>query len=98
MQSMTLGDGGTCKRFFRVKLRSMRIARMSLVIPFAALLWAQSTVIVSGRITDAATGQPIEEAAITLDEGTSHASQLTDSAGNFSFDEDIAPGAGHIQI
>src|SRR5579863_7846625 len=76
----------------------MRIARVLLVTPFAALLWAQGTVVFSGRITDAATGQPIEEAAITLDGGNSHASQLTDSAGNFSFDEDIAPGAGRVQI
>jgi len=39
-------------------------------------------------MTDAATGQPIEDAAITLDEGTYHASRLTDSAGNFSFEDD----------
>jgi hypothetical protein len=65
-----------------------------LVILFAALLWAQGTVVFSGRITDAATGQPIEEAAITLYERAHHASQLTDANGNFSLEDDIEPGAG----
>ena len=64
----------------------------------ASLLWAQSTVVFSGRITDAATGLPIEGAGIILEQGNSHGSQLTDSAGNFSFDEDVVPGAGRIQI
>lgn len=63
----------------------MSMARVLLTIPFAALLCAQGTVVFSGRITDAVTGQPIEEAAVTLDEGGSHASQLTDSAGNCFF-------------
>jgi hypothetical protein len=76
----------------------MRIARVSVMILTASLLWSQSTVVFSGRITDAATGLPIEGAGIILEQGNSHASQLTDSAGNFSFDEDVVPGAGRIQI
>ncbi len=61
-------------------------------------LCAQGTVIVSGRITDAATGQPVEGAGIILEQGTSHPSQLTDSGGNFSFEDDVVPGEGRIQI
>jgi protocatechuate 3,4-dioxygenase beta subunit len=76
----------------------MCIARTSLMIPFAALLWAQGTVVFSGRVTDAATAQPIEGAAITLEQGNSHGSRLTDSAGNFSFEDDIVPGPGRVQI
>ena len=76
----------------------MSVARALLFALAAGLLWAQGTVAVSGRITDAATGQPVEGAAIILEQGNSHASQLSDSAGNFSFDDDISAGPGRIQI
>jgi len=76
----------------------MSIARAILLTLAAGLAWAQGTVVFSGRITDAATGQPIEDAAIILEQGNSHASQLSDAAGNSSFEEDIVAGAARIQI
>ena len=75
----------------------MRSAHLSFTILAVSLVWAQGGVF-SGRITDAATGQPVEGAGIILEQGTSHASQLTDSGGNFSFEDDVVPGEGRIQI
>jgi hypothetical protein len=64
----------------------------------AASLWAQSTTVLSGRITDAVTGQGIDGAIITLTQesgldGTIH-THYTDAGGNYSF-SDAVPGVGH---
>jgi len=66
----------------------------------ASSMWAQNTVIVSGRITDAVSGLPVEDAAIALTQDGKAASRsmhYTDAGGNYSFDE-VAPGTASVDI
>jgi protocatechuate 3,4-dioxygenase beta subunit len=71
-----------------------------LAIFTTALVWAQNTIVVTGRITDAATGSPVEDAAIVFKQDSRAASgkmQYTDAGGNYSFEE-VAPGTGSVEI
>jgi hypothetical protein len=71
------------------------------VRPFAILLlalasstgWAQNPVVVSGQVTDAATGLPIEDATVSI------ADQLryTDSGGRYTLDP-AAPGSAEVRV
>ncbi|HEY3840588.1 MAG TPA: carboxypeptidase regulatory-like domain-containing protein, partial [Bryobacteraceae bacterium] len=72
--------------------------KLSVAIVVATSLCAQSTVILTGRVTDSVTGLPIEQAAITLDQGSYHGSmKLTDQSGGFTFD-DVPPGTVSVRI
>lgn len=59
----------------------------------AGSLQAQTPVVVSGQVTDAATGLPIEDATVSI------ADQLryTDSAGHYTLDP-IAPGDAAVRV
>jgi len=71
------------------------------VKPFAILLlaltssamWGQSPVVVSGQVTDAATGLPIEDATVSIGDQVGY----TDTGGNFAFDA-AAPGSAAVEI
>src|ERR1022692_4343148 len=78
----------------------MSFVHATLAIVVVGSMWAQNTVVVSGRITDTATGLPIEGAAIVLAPGSPDATRqmhFTDSGGNYSFDE-VASGKGQVEI
>jgi hypothetical protein len=78
----------------------MSFVHATLAIVAVGSMWAQNTVVVSGRITDTATGLPIEGAAIVLAPGSPDATRqmhFTDSGGNYSFDE-VASGKGQVEI
>ena len=63
-------------------------------------VWAQNTVTMSGRITDVATGLPVEGASIALVQGGSLATrrmEYADAGGNYSFDS-VASGACSVEI
>jgi hypothetical protein len=69
------------------------------ILTFGAL-WAQNTVVVSGRITSSVTGLPVENAIVTLVRGASDKignTGYTDAAGNYSF-SGVAPGTAQIEI
>jgi hypothetical protein len=63
--------------------------------------WAQNTVAVSGRITDAVTGLPIENATVALTQGGGDGGlrqvAYADAGGTYSI-EDVTPGAGRVDI
>jgi uncharacterized protein (DUF2141 family) len=63
----------------------------------ATTLCAQSTVIVSGRITDSLTNQPVDNAAVALTAGQFHSMRFTDESGNYTFDE-VPTGTGAVAI
>lgn len=71
--------------------------KLFLVIAAATSLCAQSTITVTGRITDSVTGLPVEQATITLDQGSFHQLVSTDASGNFVFDE-VPPGTATAKI
>ena len=63
-------------------------------------MWAQNGVTLSGRITNVATGLPVENAIVKLVAGSSSdfgQTSFTDANGNYSFD-DAVPGAGRVEI
>src|SRR6185437_1912361 len=63
----------------------------------ATMLCAQGTVIVTGRITDSLTSQPVDNAAVTLTAGPFHSMRFTDESGNYTFDE-VPTGTGTVAI
>ena len=78
----------------------MNLTRIVLAILSAGSIWAQTTIAVSGKITDASTGLPIEGASIALIQSGSAPSRqmhFTDAGGNYSF-EGVAPGTGIVEI
>ncbi len=78
----------------------MKGTQIVLAIVAASSAWAQNTVVVSGKITDAVTGLPVEDAAIALTQNGRAASRsmhYSDAGGNYSF-EDVAPGTGSVEI
>ena len=78
----------------------MKSAVAVLALLTNGLLWAQNTVVLSGKITDAATGLRVEDAAIALTQNGRAASRqmhYTDAGGNYSFEE-VATGSGTVEI
>jgi len=77
----------------------MSFVRAIFIVLAISRLCAQSTVVVSGRITDAFTGLLVEGAAITLTQGVDASRQIrfADAGGNYSFDEAMA-GEGSVEI
>ncbi len=78
----------------------MKLSWMVFTIIAANPLWAQNTVVVSGKITDAITGLPVEDAAIALTYGgqsVTRRMRYTDAAGNYSFEE-VSPGVASVEI
>ncbi len=74
----------------------MKLARVIFAVMAACPVWAQTTVVVSGRVTDGA-GLPVEEAIISLTQGEDKQTRLTDAGGGFSFEE-ARPGTAQIEI
>jgi hypothetical protein len=74
----------------------MKLPRVVLVIVAASSVWAQNTVVLSGKITDLITGLPVENAAVALTQN-GRSVDYTDAGGNYSFGE-IAPGTGSVEI
>ena len=75
--------------------------RIVLATLAAGSLSAQSTVVLSGRITNAVTDQGIEGAIVNLTQGsgrdvTVH-TRYTDAGGNYTF-EDAVSGAGQVEL
>jgi len=62
-------------------------------------MWAQTSVMLSGRVTDAATGRPVENAIVTVTSGAGSITQIahSDAGGSYSFEE-IAPGSAQVQV
>ena len=71
----------------------MDLALAPLLILAVGSLWAQDTVRLTGKITDLATGLPVENAIVKLNGETAY----SDTAGYYSFD-DVVVGAGRIDI
>src|ERR1700679_3308926 len=78
----------------------VNMTRTVFAIVAATSAWAQNTVVVSGKITDAVSGLPVENAAIALTQNGHAGSRrmhYTDAGGNYSFDE-VASGTCSVEI
>jgi protocatechuate 3,4-dioxygenase beta subunit len=78
----------------------MNLKSAILAIMAVGQMWGQNTIVLSGKVTDAVTGLPVENTAIALTQNGHAATRsvhYTDSGGNYSFDE-VAPGAGTVEI
>jgi hypothetical protein len=69
----------------------------ALAILAATALTAQTTVAVSGRITDASNGLPIAGAVVTIVSGNLHEPHFTDPAGNYRTDV-VPPDTDSIRV
>lgn len=71
--------------------------KLFVAILAATALCAQTTVIVTGRVTDSRTGVPIAEASVGLDIAGYHRLVFTDQSGSFIFD-DALPGNATFRV
>lgn len=71
----------------------MRLFTILLLAAASSALWAQNPVVVSGQVTDSATGLPIEDATVSIGDQT----RFTDSAGHYMLDP-MAPGSATVRV
>ena len=78
----------------------MNFVRIGFAFLVACPIWGQGTVRLSGKITDVATGIPVENAIIRLSAngaGSAGQTAYSDAAGYYSFD-DAAVGAAQVDV